>query len=672
MLAGVLVDVSGSMEQSLQLDIKPTNQSLTRAESIFNTIIKIAETEVTQNEEQKIFVIAFGLQNVKTADLLTLLEHFSMPNNNSSHNYANGYESLIQLLERNGAPHAKNYIKKYLKESEARFLNDYYSRHNDELAVLVKNLPSACKDYMPSLIVSRVSDMDFLGITEYIEKNKAREHADKAILQAEGAIRKASRLQAEHAFREASRPKTRTLKAAVDLLHRVSGKPSCSSLSADKSLSAEQLKNLIDFIKPHIYGDTPMCKALEIALDMFKGSSHDHKVLFLLTDGQATDGDPVRFITKIDNEKIRVFVCLISSDNILNPRQLYYEPDPNWEKEQVDMFKLSTLVDNTHPMMSVLLEHGWKLPTSGQSRLFVQANHPDVIDEFSSLVRRAAESNDALLNILARASLDKYINSANSTFKPTEQIGGTCYAHALATVLHLAMHRIVGREGGYPEFAEIRDQLIREYGHKGAYTENVLNLWTPRCRLQYKEVDELGARNAINARRPVAATFSLYEQQWTAFGEFYRDNPQGILEAKNLGMHSSLTKREGHAVVLIECYPKSLKFLNSWGTKFADGGFFKVRNQSALNLKFYDVYWTLNDLKESEIKAFDRKKKELGEGVVRALPPSIQNLLYECPKCHQSSSANKFTGHLLEAKCPKCKKNFRPAPIGLILNQYTL
>ena len=47
----------------------------------------------------------------------------------------------------------------------------------------------------------------------------------------------------------------------------------------------------------------------------------------------------------------------------------------------------------------------------------------------------------------------------------------TCYANVIAAVLHLAMHRIVGREGGHPKFKEIHQRLIDDRGTEGADTK---------------------------------------------------------------------------------------------------------------------------------------------------------------------------------------------------------
>ncbi|CAF0925126.1 unnamed protein product [Adineta steineri] len=724
MLTGVLVDVSGSMKNSLQSNVTATDQQITRAESIFRTIMNITKREVNCCEEQEIFTLAFGLQDVSTCDLLSLLDYVKTLNEPTD---VDGHESLIQLLANNGAPRAGEYVRKYLTKNEALFLYNFYSEDTPKLTELVERLPVVCKE-TPNLIhvasqarshVESSIDRQFgstsdtawlmkaffkyyvcsgfeviaalstpketalqgglkvmdigskLGIcsdSTEVEREATREQANRAMKYARNQIR----IRTIPKLREISRPVKKTLESTINLLQEVAGtSPSHNSSQTKDNLSAAELSLLVDSIEPYIYGNTPMCEALESALDMFRSATHSRKVLFLLSDGEATDGDPVPFAQQLRENGVLVFICLLTSENIPHPKALYYEPDPQWTEAQRAMFELSSTVENTHSAMSVLLEQNWKLAAAGKSRLFVQVNHPTMLDEFSNLVRRITESNDALLNIFGRVSLDMYINISNSSFEPKLQQGGTCYANAVTTVLHLAMRRIEGREGGTPDFEVVRGQLINEYGTKGANTEGVLNKWTREYRLQYRKVDEPEARQAINARRPVVTRFSLYKEQWDAFNRFYRNTPQGIFEINDLGIHSSLTNKDGHAVVLIKCDPESLTFMNSWGTSFADKGFFKVRNQSVLDLKFYDVYWTLNDLKSSEIAAYQSKTREIGERIARNLPQSVQTLPYECPKCHQCSPAVEFIGHLWEATCPKCNENFKPTSLGLILNSYT-
>ncbi len=42
--------------------------------------------------------------------------------------------------------------------------------------------------------------------------------------------------------------------------------------------------------------------------------------------------------------------------------------------------------------------------------------------------------------------------------------------------------------------------------------------------------------------------------------------------------------------------------MNSWGSQWGEGGFFKIENADVLDeMKFYDVFWYLSDLMPQEI-----------------------------------------------------------------------
>ncbi|CAF0972664.1 unnamed protein product [Adineta steineri] len=668
MLAGILVDVSGSMKNSLQLHVQPTNQDVTRAQSIFTTIMNIVGGEVSSQKDHDVFVLAFGLQDIATCDLLALLDYIQTIDLKSD---GKGHENLIRLLASNGAPYADQYVRKYVSERQAQFLFKFYSQNEnrDLLADVVQKLPSVCTEnsVKSKAINGGIFVLNFFNapLVDWMEDRQTKEKIEDAMKYAKDVIRQRSLPK----LKTMEQPRSKTFQSTMNLLKQVTGTWTNPSKTQSTFTSA-QLSALVDSIEPFIYGETPMCKAIQSAVNTYYSSSHEQKVLFLLSDGESTDGNPVQFASKLHDQNVLVFACLLTSQSISYPRRLYYKADPNWSQAQKQMFELSSTVENCHSAMSILLEQGWELPADGHSRIFIQANHPDVIKEFSNLMNDISEHNDVLLNLVGRASLDMYINAANSSFNVTEQSGGTCYAHAVATVCHLAMRRIEGRENGVPDFDIILQQLIHAYGTEGANTENVLNVWAPRHRLHYKKVDELGARQAINRRRPVVATFQLDDQQWTAFSMFYKNHPQGVLESQNLGARSG-SKLSGHAVVLMKCDPTSLTFINSWGTGFADKGFFRVRNQAVLNLQFYDVYWTLNDLTASEIQAFEMKSSEKVRNLIENLPPGIKNLPYECPNCHQYSVVHTYIIHFSDAECPKCHQRFKPTPSGLNVTGYT-
>ena len=198
------------------------------------------------------------------------------------------------------------------------------------------------------------------------------------------------------------------------------------------------------------------------------------------------------------------------------------------------LFEMSSTMHNTHTPVSYLVDAGWELPLSGESHLFVQANSLDVVNELCSIVvSQMTKGCDALVDILAKVSLATYINQANDGFKAVQQDGDTCYVNATAAVLHLAMQRIVEREGGVPDFDIIRQQIIDEYG-ENAYTRDVLKNVCPKYRLHFRIVDETGARKAINERRPVITIFRWYEQEHKKFCRFFRSNKKGILKGADL------------------------------------------------------------------------------------------------------------------------------------------
>ena len=124
-------------------------------------------------------------------------------------------------------------------------------------------------------------------------------------------------------------------------------------------------------------------------------------------------------------------------------------------------------------------------------------------------------------------------------------------------------------------------------------------------------------------------------------------------------------------MVLTRCDPDCLTFMNSYGMDWADGGFFRIKDQSVLNgLEFYDVYWTEDDLTDSEKEAFKIKGTRRAKRVMEEFP-SLKDLVYKCPKCDFGSRVEQFSGNLLEAKCPICCQVFKPTNESILKSLYT-
>ena len=113
-------------------------------------------------------------------------------------------------------------------------------------------------------------------------------------------------------------------------------------------------------------------------------------------------------------------------------------------------------------------------------------------------------------------------------------------------------------------------------------------------------------------------------------------------------------------MVLIRCDPDCLTFMNSWGTGFGDGGFFRIEDHLVLHdMKFYDVYWTLDDLTRGEKEAYKIEGTKRAKEMLKTYP-SLKDVNYTCPKCKRAPKVDEYFGNLLKAECPKCHESFEP------------
>ena len=181
---------------------------------------------------------------------------------------------------------------------------------------------------------------------------------------------------------------------------------------------------------------------------------------------------------------------------------------------------------------------------------------------------------------------------------------GTCYAHAIATVLRAAEQRIVGRQIEGHHSMVMR--LIEKYGTSGAYGVEVLKAECPLMNLHYEESDASGAAEALNLGRALLLEFYLADDDWDEFTCFFRHNPCSILSSLSSPPNSKYG--EGHAVVIIGHDNHCWYIKNSWGDDFADGGCFKMSKSllSECHHRFFDVFWYQHELNQNDLHAYRR------------------------------------------------------------------
>ena len=434
-------------------------------------------------------------------------------------------------------------------------------------------------------------------------------------------------------------------------------------IQPNQHLIQERLEEIMESIDSFVYGLTPLIRALNQAKRIF--STHRYKelqkFLFVLSDGDPTDGSnaPIYLLEKLG---VKTTCCYITQNHIINPKKLFSTRRDYWDEPAEFMFSLSFEIETALLPRTIFIKRGWEVEaTNSRTKLFAQVNHPALLNEISDFVQNVLTSQDSLSDVLSSVSLDLYINHIRQDFEAPLQIGGTCYANAAAAVLHLAMHRIVGRDHGYPNFDDLKKKMINIYGKEGANAKKVLEQMCPLYRLHVSEVNLKGALCAIASKRPVVTTFQLTGKQWDSFSMFFDQNPSGILTEEELSKHYNVRNPSGprgHAVVLTSYSIKSLLFMNSWGCEWGDKGFFRVASSKVLNCKFYDVYWTLEDLSAAEKAAYGRFSQVIASRLIDNFQ-SLQTANITCPKCCSNSRVLDFSGTFDNVICPKCQDVFQ-------------
>ena len=685
-LIGVIIDVSGSMRLNYEGEINKDDSWL---RSTFDAVDSLLEhNEIS--EDNKIFAICVGVNeefSKETFDLLSTLEKSSVKTNEiSSRNHTEIIHEALDILKSSGAPYVKEWappskIRKLVSCEKSKIILQWL-RADQEFAKLVATeiLPDPCRDESLTnkrrgvvavkdafgalsagvglLLVASNPLTAGLAVAGAVAAHTGGQYAiDKHATATNDDIENVIRDIIIQKITDVNLSSVRSIRDASNILKGAVG------LECNQSLTKKRIEQIMTNIETFIYGRTPLIKALNEAYLIFSDGQYKHynKVLFVLSDGQPTDGGNPP-ISKLEKLRVQTVGCYITQEHLDNPRQLFSTKRTGWNNPTKFMIDLSSEIKTQLLPHTIFIKRGWRVEaTNNRTKLFAQINHPSLLNDISDLVQNVITSRDALADVLSSVSLDININHNTQGFKAPKQIGGTCYANAAATVLHLTMHRIVGRDGGYPMFQDLKNEMIEIYGNEGANTKKVLEGMCPKFRLHVKKVDFKRALCAVAAKRPVLATFQLTGRQWDAFSMFFDDNPKGVLTEKELDKYYNVqcpSGPGGHAVVLTSYQIKSLLFMNSWGCEWGDNGFFRVANSKVLNCEFYDVFWTLNDLSDAEKEEYKRFGQSVAENLISRYQ-SLQTAYINCAKCNQNSKAIEFTGTFTKVRCPKCNNAFQ-------------
>ena len=111
---------------------------------------------------------------------------------------------------------------------------------------------------------------------------------------------------------------------------------------------------------------------------------HTTSILFIFSDGVPTDGDPLPIAEELKDSGVYIVSCFLTNQNITRPRKLFQKADPQWPQGAKLMFAMASSVNQNSIFVESLLEKGWEVPN--MPKLFVQANHPDLLNEFTQII----------------------------------------------------------------------------------------------------------------------------------------------------------------------------------------------------------------------------------------------------------------------------------------------
>ena len=672
---GILLDVSGSMRRSIGEGTDEKGGPWAR--SIFEVIDNLIKYDISSDNH--VFAIGFGAGcGEEIFDIIGTLEQIPNQDDVQVPVTADHINEIFDILEGAGTRTIRKWaevevVKKALTDNLAVvFLNKFKSDQSFLKEFVEKILPPACRDWQESELGSFLGGQlavagvifrhevksPFLEVGQDVFSSVVTTFKTATVADVKEVVEKAK----AYLLKKVGVHSIFNVQDASDVVHGCVG---------EKKLTKERSQELLNSVKPYIYGYTPLYQSIEKAIELFETNAskfrNHKKLLFILSDGYPSDedvSDPERkdrALSKLTTAGVTVVSCFITDTTQIDPRRLFSSMGPDWDRGAKFLFSLSSKVSTQSLPRTLFVKRGWTIDiTNNETNLFLQVNHPEHLREGCEVARNVVCCQDALSDMLASVDLDLYINQNVRGYKAKgEQEGGTCYANASATVLHLSMKRILGREGGYPDFYKLREEFINRFGSDGANTLLVLQKMCPKYRLHCQKVDPMGAMKAITSSRPVVARFRLTDHEWDSFGAFFQRNPKGILTKREIDITARPpnTPLGGHAVVLTSFNSECLRLLNSWGEDWADMGFFRVENADVLGLEFIDVYWTITDLTEEEKTYYEKHRSDVARELMNVLP-SLKRAEYKCPKCSKRSPVMEFTGTLSLVKCPKCGEVF--------------
>ena len=412
LLIGIAVDLSGSMKQSIHNE---TGEPFSRIQSFrksLSQLVKEASNIIdkqgkNENTIAEIFIYAFGLQDVfgesdlittNVSDLLTFLK--------ISH--------TLNAPEQSGVTKTTEYIELESIAREYTILNNLM-KDKRVLALIQGNRKGARN------LAKRLRDDP--GAREKVANEIKNVVLTKGAAKTGGGVGKTAIVGAGlgYLLLGLSGPAGLLIGGAGFLLHMASKemdkqsdrkRSEVESVIRDLARSSEEDDNefglddttlsidrLIKYLgnenefqenfEEYIYAETPMKKALgeiekRFDRELKKRAKETDSVLFVVSDGLPTDGDPRPIAQALREKGTTIVSCFVTDKNVVNPKILFSEAANGWGDGAKLMFDMASTIKKDSSFAKFLLEKDWQMGNEG--KLFVQVNHSEVMEEFIRVI----------------------------------------------------------------------------------------------------------------------------------------------------------------------------------------------------------------------------------------------------------------------------------------------
>ena len=405
-----------------------------------------------------------------------------------------------------------------------------------------------------------------------------------------------------------------------------------------------------------------------------------NKYIIIISDGKTEIIKERDKIIDEAHEKDVTIITLLLSKNKNIKKQFYDKISVHSCNTLKNLFQISSKVNYNDPFAHYFIKQGWGFPHCGNGVLLLETNLED-ISSFKDLSNGINQRNEYDIKI-QELNYNNFIHF-KYRFMTKEQILGTCWANAASAAIFLTNKRILGRET--ESFETIRENLIKYASHENYDGGNIENKevenFFEKKQIYIKNINEEAAREVIMKGRYVVCNFTLNKEQWDKFVKYFFevDTKKTILTKDILNKDCKIdiqSKLDGHSVLLIEIDPDYLKFLNSWGPNFGDGGTFKIANSDVLSafnsnekLEFFDIYYRGEKLPVKEQNYYNNYIKDISKLLnlinkmdfenIKNYINSLSTLHLRCKNCEKNNKMNKFKAKLdnnglYKKICPEC------------------